>query len=291
MQRCLIYPRYNALLSLEQFSLVPQERRDLDISPRLQSRDTSLNYLPNTPNSIINGYFVHAWQPGFTSQVQRRPSGAHGESSVNPECVRTPAHTEPACLARLAHPACQSHHTCPALCIWVLSCWATEVHLRGHHLYIQLRVAVGQPFGDSTNLPVNPNIFLIQQLCSQNDHGAVESSRCHCRKWSDFPMKKNRDGVFVKGNVKFLHSFSQFHETPWVHAEYFSSVLPRIWNLWKCYITLNLSWKWQGNKHNEDSLVINKLSQICWSIYRNQCYAGGVSWKRCTFINPAQPSA
>lgn len=111
-----------------------------------------------------------------------------------------------------------SHCTCPALCIWVLSCWATEVHLQGSPSVhtTDLSIAVGQPFGDSANLPVNPTTFLIQP-CGQNDHGAVESSRC--RKQSGFPMKKNRDGVFVKGSVKFLPSFPQFHESAWVHGE------------------------------------------------------------------------
>lgn len=135
--RCRIYSRHNALFNLEQLPLVPQETRGLDISPGLQSRGNSLNYLPNAQNSVINDFCVHAWQPGFTSQVQRR-HWAHGESSVYPECVRFAAHTEPACLARLAHSSCQHHCTYPALCIWVLSCQATEDHLQGHHLYIQL---------------------------------------------------------------------------------------------------------------------------------------------------------
>lgn len=53
-----------------------------------------------------------------------------------------------------------------------------------------LRAAVGQPFGDSADVPVNPITFLSQQSWSQNDHRAVESRRCHCRKWSDFPKRK-----------------------------------------------------------------------------------------------------
>lgn len=100
----------------------------------------------------------------------------------------------------------------------LLSNWSPFVGSPSVHK-TDLRVAVGQPFGHSTNLPVNPTTFLIQQPCSQNDHGAVHSSRCHCRKQSDFPIKKNRDGVFVKGNVKFLPSFFQFHETAWILDE------------------------------------------------------------------------
>lgn len=69
--------------------------------------------------TVINDYCVRAWQPGFTTQVQRRHSGHMVKSPVNPECVRFTAHTEPARLARLARPANQSHCICPALCIWV----------------------------------------------------------------------------------------------------------------------------------------------------------------------------
>lgn len=43
---CLIYPAYNALSDLEQF---PQETRDLDISPGLQSRGSKLELLAKCP--------------------------------------------------------------------------------------------------------------------------------------------------------------------------------------------------------------------------------------------------
>lgn len=132
---CLIYPTYNALSDLEQF---PQETRDLDISPGLQSRDSKLELLAKCPELSHKRLLRACVATWIYCSGAEETLWAHGVSSVNPKCVRFAAHTEPACLARLACSACQGHCVCPALYIWVLSCWATEVHLQGHHLYIKL---------------------------------------------------------------------------------------------------------------------------------------------------------
>lgn len=146
--------------------------------------------------TVINDYCVRAWQPGFTTQVQRRHSG-HMVKAQWIQSVSDSLHT-------------QSLHAWQGWHVLLIRVTAYAQHC--------VSGCSRTPSGDSTNLPLTPSTFLIQQPCHQNDHGAAESSRCHCRKQSNFPIKKNRDGVLVKGNVKFLPSFSQFHETAWEHG-------------------------------------------------------------------------
>lgn len=193
-------PTYNALFSLEQFPLFPQEKENSDICPRLQVRAEAVvrTYLPDAQNSVTNDYRMHAWHaldlPPRWRIVTLGTQCNLSESTMCQVCSthRARTHGEPG-MAGMSEPL----HVRSTLCVrahsWVPSCRATKSQLHDSQaagtfagsLFVRtadLRAAVGQPFGDSENLPVNLNTFLTQPPCSHNGHGGIESSSCHCRK-------------------------------------------------------------------------------------------------------------